>query len=176
MIPTIAATPCQGPIARPPVLPQRVLSSWHFSWHEDEIAPPALVAFGLNRALARSTILSYPAFHLEAICLTTNSSATPARNSSRRSYLSSNTRRAASCARIAAAKKSSSAGLPVPSSRRKRARECAGGTPMRFDKFSFGSIRIDGVTRDYDVVIDGDEIRKRNRSCPRQQYTLGGIF
>ena len=32
---------------------------------------------------------------------------------------------------------------------------------MRFDKFSFGSIRIDGVTRDYDVVIDGGEIRKR---------------
>jgi hypothetical protein len=26
---------------------------------------------------------------------------------------------------------------------------------MRFDKFSFGSIQIDGVTRDYDVVIDG---------------------
>jgi len=30
---------------------------------------------------------------------------------------------------------------------------------MRFDKFSFGSIRIDGVTRDYDVVIVGGEIR-----------------
>jgi hypothetical protein len=26
---------------------------------------------------------------------------------------------------------------------------------MRLDKFSFGSIQIDGVTRDYDVVIDG---------------------
>jgi hypothetical protein len=26
---------------------------------------------------------------------------------------------------------------------------------MRFDKFSFGSIQIDGVTREYDVVIDG---------------------
>jgi hypothetical protein len=29
------------------------------------------------------------------------------------------------------------------------------GAPMRFDKFSFGSIQIDGVTREYDVVIDG---------------------
>jgi len=34
---------------------------------------------------------------------------------------------------------------------------------MRFDKFSFGSIRIDGVARDYDVVIDGGEIRKRQK-------------
>jgi hypothetical protein len=34
---------------------------------------------------------------------------------------------------------------------------------MRFDKFSFGSIRIDGVTCDYDVVIDGGEIRKRKK-------------
>jgi hypothetical protein len=34
---------------------------------------------------------------------------------------------------------------------------------MRFDKFSFGSIRIDGVTRDYDVVIDRGEIRKRKK-------------
>jgi len=34
---------------------------------------------------------------------------------------------------------------------------------MLFDKFSFGSIRIDGVTRDYDVVIDGGEIRKRKK-------------
>ena len=34
---------------------------------------------------------------------------------------------------------------------------------MRFDKFSFGSIRIDGVTRDYDVVIDDGEIRKRKK-------------
>jgi len=28
-----------------------------FWWHEDEITPPALVAFGLNQAQARSTIL-----------------------------------------------------------------------------------------------------------------------
>ena len=35
---------------------------------------------------------------------------------------------------------------------------------MRFDKFSFGSIRIDGVTRDYDVVIGDGEIRKNGKS------------
>jgi hypothetical protein len=34
---------------------------------------------------------------------------------------------------------------------------------MRFDRFSCGSIQIDGVTRDYDVVIDGGEIRKRKK-------------
>ena len=34
---------------------------------------------------------------------------------------------------------------------------------MRFDSFSFGSIRIDGVTRDYDVVIDGNGIQKRKK-------------
>ena len=39
---------------------------------------------------------------------------------------------------------------------------------MRFDRFSFGSIRIDGVTRDYDVVIDGGEVRKRKKKPSRQ--------
>lgn len=39
---------------------------------------------------------------------------------------------------------------------------------MRFDRFSFGSIRIDGVTRDYDVVIDGGEIRKRKKKPSKQ--------
>src|SRR5712692_5732049 len=39
---------------------------------------------------------------------------------------------------------------------------------MRFDKFSFGSIRIDGVSRDYDVVIDGGEIRKRKKKPSKQ--------
>jgi hypothetical protein len=33
---------------------------------------------------------------------------------------------------------------------------------MRFDKLSFGSIRIDGVTHEHDEVIDRGEIRKRN--------------
>jgi hypothetical protein len=39
---------------------------------------------------------------------------------------------------------------------------------VRFDEFSFGSIQIDGVTRDYDVVIDGGEIRKRKKKPSRQ--------
>lgn len=34
---------------------------------------------------------------------------------------------------------------------------------MRFEEFSFGSIRIDGVTYDHDVVIDRGEIRKRKK-------------
>jgi len=40
---------------------------------------------------------------------------------------------------------------------------------LRFDKFSFGSIQIDGVICDYDVVIDGGEIRKRKKK-PSQQF------
>jgi hypothetical protein len=32
---------------------------------------------------------------------------------------------------------------------------------MRFDAFSFGTIRIDGVTYEYDVVIDRGQVRKR---------------
>ncbi len=32
---------------------------------------------------------------------------------------------------------------------------------MRFESFSFGSIRIDGVTYEHDLVIDRGEIRKR---------------
>ena len=34
---------------------------------------------------------------------------------------------------------------------------------MRFEKFSFGSIRIDGTTYEHDVVIDGGQIRKRKK-------------
>lgn len=34
---------------------------------------------------------------------------------------------------------------------------------MRFEEFSFGSIRIDGVTYEYDVVIDRGSIRKRKK-------------
>src|ERR1022692_5179598 len=33
--------------------------------------------------------------------------------------------------------------------------------PVRFETFSFGSLRIDGVTYDHDVVIDRGEVRKR---------------
>ena len=34
---------------------------------------------------------------------------------------------------------------------------------MRFEDFSFGSIRIDGFTYDCDVVIDRGEVRKRKK-------------
>jgi hypothetical protein len=34
---------------------------------------------------------------------------------------------------------------------------------MRFEKFSFGSIRIDGVTYEHDVVIDRGKVRKRKK-------------
>jgi hypothetical protein len=39
---------------------------------------------------------------------------------------------------------------------------------MLFDKFSFGSIQIDGITRDFDMVIDGGEIRKRKKQPSKQ--------
>src|SRR5260370_19173566 len=34
---------------------------------------------------------------------------------------------------------------------------------MSFEKFSFGSIRIDGTTYEHDVVIDRGQIRKRKK-------------
>src|SRR5262249_36467925 len=34
---------------------------------------------------------------------------------------------------------------------------------MRFQKFSFGSIRIDDVTYEHDVVIDRGNVRKRKK-------------
>jgi hypothetical protein len=40
---------------------------------------------------------------------------------------------------------------------------------MRFEEFSFGSIRIDGVTYESDMVIDRGEIRKRKKK-PSKQY------
>ena len=39
---------------------------------------------------------------------------------------------------------------------------------MRFEDLSFGSIRIDGVTYNYDVVIDRGEIRKRKKKPSKQ--------
>lgn len=37
------------------------------------------------------------------------------------------------------------------------------GARMRFEHFSFGSIRIDGTTYEHDVMIDRGEIRKRKK-------------
>src|SRR6266851_7563237 len=34
---------------------------------------------------------------------------------------------------------------------------------MHFERFSFGSIRIDGTTYEHDVVIDRGDIRKRKK-------------
>ena len=39
---------------------------------------------------------------------------------------------------------------------------------MQFETFSFGSIRIDGVTYDYDVVIDRGEVRKRKKKASKK--------
>ena len=40
---------------------------------------------------------------------------------------------------------------------------------MRFQEFSFGSVRMNGVTYEHDVVIDGGEVRKRHRK-PSQKF------
>ncbi len=43
---------------------------------------------------------------------------------------------------------------------------------MRFDHFSFGTIRIDGSTCEHDVVIDRGEVRKRKKG-PSKQFSNG---
>ena len=45
---------------------------------------------------------------------------------------------------------------------------------MRFESFSFGSIRIDGVTYEYDVVIDQGEIRKRKKKASKHYRDVYG--
>lgn len=40
---------------------------------------------------------------------------------------------------------------------------------MRFDAFSFGSIRIDGITYEHDVVIDRGKVGKRKKK-PSQKF------
>ncbi len=40
---------------------------------------------------------------------------------------------------------------------------------MHFEAFSFGSIRIDGVTYAGDVVIDGERVRERDKK-PSKKY------
>ena len=39
---------------------------------------------------------------------------------------------------------------------------------MRFEAFSFGSIRIDGVTHEHDVVIDHGHVRKRKKKLSKK--------
>ena len=39
---------------------------------------------------------------------------------------------------------------------------------MRVSDYSFGSVRVDGVTYDYDLVIDRGKIRKRKKAPSRK--------
>jgi hypothetical protein len=39
---------------------------------------------------------------------------------------------------------------------------------LRFDQFSFGSIRIDGDTHEHDVVIDRGNIYKRKKKASKE--------
>jgi len=39
---------------------------------------------------------------------------------------------------------------------------------MRFNKFSFGTIEIDGSTYEHDVIIDRGEIRRRKKKPSKQ--------
>jgi len=39
---------------------------------------------------------------------------------------------------------------------------------MQFEGFCFGSIRIDGVSYDYDVVIDRGAVRKRKKKASKK--------
>ena len=44
---------------------------------------------------------------------------------------------------------------------------------MRYKGFSFGSIRIDGVTYDHDVVIDRGAVRKRKKKPSKKCDQFG---
>jgi hypothetical protein len=39
---------------------------------------------------------------------------------------------------------------------------------MQFTGFSFGSVRVDGVTYDHDLIIDHGTIRKRKKAASRK--------
>jgi hypothetical protein len=45
---------------------------------------------------------------------------------------------------------------------------------VRFEKFSFGSIRIDGAAYDYDLIIDRGEIRKRKKKASKRHRDAFG--
>ena len=45
---------------------------------------------------------------------------------------------------------------------------------MRFEAFSFGSIRIDGVTYEHDVLIDRGQIRKRKKKASKKFHDAFG--
>ncbi len=39
---------------------------------------------------------------------------------------------------------------------------------MRFEEFSFGSVRIDGTAYEHDVVIDRGEVRRRKKKASKK--------
>ena len=39
---------------------------------------------------------------------------------------------------------------------------------MRFTGYSFGSVRLDGVTYDHDLIIDRGKVRKRHKAASRK--------
>ena len=39
---------------------------------------------------------------------------------------------------------------------------------VRFSGYSFGSVRVDGVTYDHDLIIDRGKIRQRNKDASRK--------
>ena len=39
---------------------------------------------------------------------------------------------------------------------------------MRFSEYSFGSVRIDGVTYAHDLIIDRGKIRKRKKAASKK--------
>ncbi len=45
---------------------------------------------------------------------------------------------------------------------------------MRFEHFSFGSIRIDAITHEHDVVIDRGEVRKRKKKPSKRFRNVFG--
>ena len=46
--------------------------------------------------------------------------------------------------------------------------------PIRFEAFSFGSIRIDGVTYEHDVLIDRGQVRKRKKKPSKRFRAVFG--
>jgi len=39
---------------------------------------------------------------------------------------------------------------------------------MRFTGYCFGSVRVDGVTYDHDLILDRGKVRKRNKAASRK--------
>jgi hypothetical protein len=39
---------------------------------------------------------------------------------------------------------------------------------VRFSGYSFGSVRVDGVTYDHDLIIDRGKLRKRKKGASRK--------